>query len=162
MPPRQITASNRPELDTSVPSDISSQETILCTAEDIEALLERSRHLFSPLRVQKISVSVEGLSPRASEEIETRLKAYLSDCGCQAGSVAAAIGIFVYLALLTAVVGWPSAWKWKHLFIGIGVCFGMAMLGKLFGLLRARVKLVRELELLCEVCRNGKGCRTGG
>jgi hypothetical protein len=147
---------------TSSPVSPIRQETILRTDEEIFFLLRKSRNFFRPLDISKIIIALEGLSASVSSETETKLNAHLRDCGCLAGSVAATTGIFVYVALLPVIVGWPSAWRWKHLFIGIGVCFGMATLGKIFGLLRARVRLVRELEVLWENCRNIKPCRTGG
>lgn len=136
----------------SVSSDVVSKETVLKTEEEIGALFQKSRNLLLPLHITKITISIDDL-PAASKEFEVRLSDCLRECGCDSGSVAGAAGLFAYLALLPVVVGWPSAWRWRHLFIGVIFCFGAAMLGKLFGLLRARVRLVRELESLWEICR---------
>ncbi|MBD0369836.1 MAG: hypothetical protein ICV60_03215 [Pyrinomonadaceae bacterium] len=154
MLPEYFTASSQTtpmtDLVNSASTDNISEITTLRTKVEIQALLQRSRNFLLPLHITKISIAIEGLALSASSEIETRLNADLRECGCHAGGITASIGVLVYLALLIAVAGWPSAWKWKHLLIGIAFCFAMAVLGKLFGLLRARVRFVRGLELLWE------------
>lgn len=144
--PSELTASVRP----------NTPVIILQCQKDIERLLQRSRKLFVPLPTHKIKISLDGSSGRDLSDAEIRLNADLRECGCQEGSIAAALTLFVYVALLIFEVGWPSSWHWRHLFLGIGSCFAMAMLGKAIGLLRARFRLIQELELLWKLSRNRK------
>ena len=149
------------------PSELSALVTantpvvILQCQKDIERLLQRSRNLFVPLYTHKIRVSIDGLSSRNLSDAQMRLNANLRECGCQESSIAAALTLFVYVALLIFEVGWPSSWHWRHLVLGMGSCFAMAILGKAIGLLRARFRLIQELESLWKLNRNRKLHNTG-
>lgn len=164
MLPEQIpgVSQTEPAIGLAAPaSPITTSDKVLRTKEDIADLYQRSRQLFYPLGVRKVRIAVDGLSDPIASEVETRLNDALHECGCQTGSVAAALSVVVYLALLGVAVGWPSSWSWKHLFMGIAFCFSMALIGKLFGLLRARVKLVRGLELLWRTCQGRETTSSG-
>jgi len=128
---------------------------------DIERLLERSRNLFVPLRIHQINVMFDGPSAKELKETEIRLNAKLHECGCQEGSIAGAVGLLAYVALLLVQVGWSAAWRWKYVGLGVGFCFVMAMLGKAVGLLRARRRLIRQLEFLWTLSQIRNPLNTG-
>jgi hypothetical protein len=121
--------------------------------QDVQSFLVESRLLFHPLQVARASVQLPGLSARETSDLEVRLNVELRECGCNSGSVWGAIGILVYCALTWVFVGGPSAWRWKHLPIGIVFALAAAVVGKLFGRLRARIRLSRKLQWLLEDLR---------
>lgn len=105
---------------------------------------------------------VAELSALESLAIESRLNALARECGCQTGALAASLSFVIYAGLLFATAGAFPHWRLRHLFWGALSCLLSALLGKLSGILRARLRLVQELEELKARLNPADGKAAGG
>ena len=132
----------------------TTQPTVtLRTEKDVEEMLAKSRALFQQLHVSSIRIDMEGLPADACNLLETRMNAYLQECGCPAGNFAAAAGLLVYVFLLFVLVGTPIQWRWSHLLWEIPICLSLAVIGKLSSQFRARLKFIHGLESILGLAR---------
>jgi hypothetical protein len=132
----------------------TTQRTVtLRTEKDVEEMLAKSRALFHPLHVSNIRIDMEGLRADACNLLETRMNAYLQECGCPAGNFAAAAGLLGYVFLLFVLVGTPIHWTWRHLLWGLPICLSLAVIGKLSSQFRARLKFIHGLESILSWAR---------
>ncbi len=121
--------------------------TSLRTREDVTTLLSAVKGPAARHQIAPVGVRLPGLSPAAALKTELRLNSLAQDCGCSVGSgfmAASALAGAVYL-LLSPGSGHPSG---SDLFAVAAVVLVAALVGKLAGIVRARVLLVRELERL--------------
>lgn len=58
------------------------------------------------------------------------------------------MALLAYAGYLLVSVGTPFHWAFQHLLVGTTVVIGSALVGKAFGIVRARLQLVGELERL--------------
>jgi hypothetical protein len=77
-------------------------------------------------------------------EVEQRVRALRSACGCKSGLLAMLASVTAYVVLVTT--GQGRAGLAHHLLTGLGVALCGALLGKCAGLLWARVRLVLLLR----------------
>jgi hypothetical protein len=127
---------------------LSSSETVLRTVADVDALAKNDRFFFGTRKIRKVALHLPELSAPESVNIETRLNAAAHDCGCNAGVVVASFGFMLYLVFLLATVGGVRHWRLGHVLWGAAACFLSALVGKVAGLVLARIRFVEELQRL--------------
>lgn len=119
--------------------------TIIRSLADVERLRDQPWPLLSKRR---ISVQLDTLDPRQSRYFETRLNQLAAGCGCKSGSAAAVLALTAYIGALLVTTGWPIHWTASNLVWGGMIFLSGAVAGKLLGLIRARIRLIRELDHL--------------
>lgn len=127
---------------------LSNSATVLRTVGDVDALLARARFFFGTRKIRRVVLHLPELSARETMDVEARLNASAHDCGCNAGAVVASFAFVLYLGFLFATVGSVRYWRLGHVVRGAMACFLCALVGKVVGLLLARIRFVKELHRL--------------
>ncbi len=118
--------------------------TSLRTRDDVTTLLAAMKGTAARRDIAPVAVRLPGLPPDTALKTQLRLNALAEDCGCSMGSAfmsAAALAAALYIFL------GPGALR-SDLLAMAALVLMAALIGKLAGILRARVLLVRELERL--------------
>jgi hypothetical protein len=127
------------------PGSYPRPATVIGSPQDLEKFLNNPHQLFAAGR---ISLDLENIDPGLARYFETRLNRFVRACGCKSGAVAAVIALASYVTyLLVTTTSSPRGTLAQLLWGGVAFLTA-AILGKLLGLLRARTRLVRELEHL--------------
>jgi hypothetical protein len=74
---------------------------------------------------------------------ERRLLAHYEDCGCDAGAVAVLLALSAFVAVAIAL---PGERTWTTIGLGIAATFAAALIGKLAGVVVARILLRRDIR----------------
>jgi hypothetical protein len=139
-----------------IENSVSIPETMLRTVADVDAFVAGAR-FFRTRKTGKVVLHLGELSARESMDVEARLNASAQDCGCNVGAVVASFGFVLYVSFLLATVGSVRHWRLRDVVWGAIVCLLCALLGKVFGLVLARIRFVNELQRLR--ARLGGGAR---
>jgi hypothetical protein len=94
-------------------------------------------------RFDRIDLVTDRLDADEREQWERRLLSSYSECGCDAGGVAvlvALVGVFIVALAL------PGARTWTAAGLGLAATFAAAFVGKLAGVVVARVRLRRHVR----------------
>lgn len=94
----------------------------------------------------EITLRLIKLPPDRSQIFQAKLNHYYFECGCGMGSLFLALAI-LFLIILPFVAGvsyFPLSWK--GIAAGIGMLLGSALAGKLAGLARSYLKLIRVIS----------------
>lgn len=113
--------------------------------DDLENLRSHPQKLLSSRR---ICLELESLDARQVRYFERRLNQLAAACGCESGATFAVIALAGYIGYVLLTTGWHPRWSVSSGAWGVAVFLVGAVLGKLVGLVRARARLVRELEHL--------------
>jgi len=119
--------------------------TVIRNLEDVENLRNRPQQLLSSRR---ISLELESLDTSQTRYFEARLNQLATACGCESGAMAGMIALAGYIGYLLVTTGWHLRWIVSYFVWGAALFLAAAVIGKLVGLVRARARLVRELEHL--------------
>jgi hypothetical protein len=96
----------------------------------------------------QVSLVIPTLAAERLRTVERRLRAFQRDCGCSSGAIFLFAALLISLALLGIRHGWTSWGFLGRLPWALLVSFAAAGLGKSYGLVRARRRFDRELDLV--------------
>jgi hypothetical protein len=89
--------------------------------------------------------------PNVSQEQAGRLQStidrYVAACGCREGQIGALLAALAFVAFLLARPGAVETMGWPELRLASGVLLGGALVGKMSGVLRARLLLRKSVQL---------------
>jgi len=103
-----------------------------------------------PLVPRSARIEVSSLSIHDREFWEGLLNRELRKCGCREGQIVALVSLFVYMVSLFTVITVERLTAWQASGIGFAIVVVASLVGKGFGLWRARVhlgRLIQELKL---------------
>jgi hypothetical protein len=95
-----------------------------------------------------VSIRLPGIPPAEALKAELRINAAARDCGCEVGSLFMTAALLVTLLKLWVTRGAPWPGDGGQLLRLGALVLASAIVGKLVGLARARLHLVREVERL--------------
>lgn len=121
------------------------EPVVVRSLADVQGILENAR---SFRRTPRTALDLDAVSTREAARVQARINLRAAECGCNAGSVSGAVALLAYASYLLVGVGSPGHWSFQHLLVGTTVVIGAALAGKAFGIVRARLQLVGELERL--------------
>ena len=107
-------------------------------SDHIATFLERGAY-------QLIEVAVPSLEQR--ELLERRINRHYRACGCLEGGIAVLLSIAGVLVWHLVLAGKPVL-TWPVIALDVGTVFLAALVGKAFGMVRARIALRRTLKML--------------
>jgi hypothetical protein len=120
----------------------------LTDAGDVRALLaQMSRVRFRPLH-DRIAIRLPGVPPAERFERELSLNTSLHDCGCSVGGAFTLFGLLACTVYLWTLHGAPWQAPRGELISSLLIVLGFALIGKLVGLVRARLTLLSDLRAL--------------
>ncbi len=94
----------------------------------------------------EITLRLKNLAPDRAQIFQAKLNDYYFECGCGMGSVFLALAI-LFLIILPFVSGMSYfPLSWKNFAAGLGIILGGALVGKLLGLARSYLKLIRVIS----------------
>jgi hypothetical protein len=121
---------------------------ILRTVADVHALLEKSRNFLGTRKMGEVRVRAPELLAHEAAMLEVRLNAWAQECGCGAGAIFASIALVVSVVSLFMTEGSLRHWRLGPVLWAGLACFLCALVGKVVGLARARVRFTSELQRL--------------
>ena len=132
-----------------------SESRIVGTIEDLEALAERGSQLAS---WERIELQLSELSEEENYTYQEIINSHLTACGCGEGKLTLGILVAAYVLYLSYRPEGFHDLGWVAYGIGFALaCLG-AMIGKVYGLTKARRRLVAAVgELRLHVLGNGPG-----
>ena len=123
---------------------------VLRTIQDVEELCEHAsiKPLFSKFKIQ---LEIRIVSETERHSWQTQLNKYKNDCGCSTGAIffSVTLVVLIVLAVFTAFNS-PMTSMIKLSLIGTPVVFFSALVGKMLGLIIARLKFRRACSKLLE------------
>jgi hypothetical protein len=122
-------------------------ERVITTLAEVRALAGELRSLRR--RRQEVLVQVPELGAEERHRLQAEIGSYATACGCGQGRVAGILTLVAFILLLaTGAIPWRELGVGKVLLLYFGTSLLIMLIGKLYGLVRARlalVKLCREL-----------------
>jgi len=122
----------------------------IASIDELEAAVQW-RWLFTsstPIRLELTHVSNE-----ESNHLQSKVDQYLAACGCQEGKIGVALAILLWVIDLLMRPAVLFLLSWTDVGLGLGFIFFGALIGKLAGVLRARIllrKSVKEFKRLLQ------------
>ncbi|HEX5706997.1 MAG TPA: hypothetical protein VFX96_06860 [Pyrinomonadaceae bacterium] len=102
-----------------------------------------------PRGVARVRIETDAVARERADDWEKRLNRDYNACGCDTGSIVMLVGVGGYLAWLALRAGGLKSLGWGDLWVGLGVAFASAVVGKLVGLAAARGRIegtIREIK----------------
>ena len=125
---------------------ITGQNNIIDNIKDLENLVKWSNLLASP---EKIELNLPGLTPDEKRQYQSLISNYTAVCGCEEGKILLVTLVAGYIIYLYSRTGGFTGAGWTEFAIGFSMaCLG-AVMGKAYGLIRARLKLRTIVADLC-------------
>ena len=124
-------------------------ERVIATLDELRELGSRPGSLRGRRPKGKVVVGVPELGAEERSRLESKIASYVSACGCGEGRVAGILTLIAFALLLAAGVIPLRDLGWKNvILLYLALSFSTMLVGKVYGLVRARlalVKLCREL-----------------
>jgi hypothetical protein len=136
------------------------EQVVLTTRDDVlaaQAAISRFRRRDV---MSAVSVRLPGMAPREALKAQLRLNQAALDCGCATGSAFIAVSAVLCVGYMWATSGSPLGADFSERLSAGLVVFAAAVIGKLFGIARARIRLIRELGELAVIA--GRPAEQGG
>ena len=116
---------------------------VIETAADLRALQRKTSYRDT---ADDIQLDVSHLDPDESERWERALNRYAFSCGCELGSAFLVAAIIAYLGVRALQPLGLGAIGWQQVGIALAIGVVAALVGKLVGLLYARIRLQLTVE----------------
>lgn len=119
----------------------------IASRDDVQAL-RAWIGFFRTAQIHTVTIQLSELDANEARYWETRIKRMLNACGCHVGGVLALTTLIAYIlaSMRTASDSTRSAWEVAG--VGFGLVIVATLVGKLGGLITARIFLRRDLGLL--------------
>jgi hypothetical protein len=125
---------------------ISSQARVIANMDDLNEAI-RWRSILQTQ--QPLEFHLPGLSPDQLTFWQSTINRLITACGCVEGAMGGATFLGIFLLYLETEV--PSLNRWDQVGIGFGLFCGGLLIGKLIGMLRARILLRQSMQRLSAV-----------
>jgi hypothetical protein len=136
------------------------EQIVLATREDVLAALATISRFGRRDLMSAVSVRLPSMAPREALRAQLRLNQAALDCGCSTGSAFMAVSAVLCVGYMWATSGSPLGADFSER-LGAGiVVLAAAVIGKLFGIARARRRLIRGLGELAVIA--GRPAEQGG
>lgn len=124
---------------------MKSKAVIISDRQSLEELQMQADRSWGA-RHRKIKVAFEGLPDDENYQWQKKIEKWYYACGCAEATVTGLIGLVAFGASLFLQQGGIRAFNWWDIPLTGLVFIAATGLGKLIGLVRARLNLVRTLE----------------
>ena len=129
---------------TTQPDSFSMQPQVKITRiDELEELVQWKRLFSLP---SPVNLEFPNVSQEQSRHLQSKVDRYLTACGCHEGKIGILVASVLFVIHLLAYPASHHPSGWSEVGLGLSVVFLGALVGKVFGLLRARILLRKSVH----------------
>ncbi len=118
------------------------QEIVITHPSEIRGLAKDVGFFGNPAKTIKVELPAN--SSEENEKLEQEIMRHYSACGCSQGKITGIATLVIYLLLvLTGILSVSKIGFWNVVWLYLACSFATMLVGKLYGLWRARRELLR-------------------